>query len=183
MNALVVLAVGLALPGFLPALAVARRSLVLVFLAPIVGAGMAAMAAAIELGVGGSLVVNYAVVAVVVNLAVLGWWLAGRRHVLPRAGRTPAGASWRWSGVTLVVLLACLAIPLTSLRSPMIGGDANYIWLTHSFMAYGGHNAYLTGLQNPPTGSPTRITRRSCPRPGPWRSASSGWATCISLSI
>lgn len=47
---------------------------------------MAAVAAVIELGVPGSLPTDYAVVAVVVNLAVLAWWrVAGRR-------------AWRWAG-------------------------------------------------------------------------------------
>src|SRR5579864_5864156 len=63
MKALFVLVVGLGAPGILPSLAVARRSPVLVFLAPLAGAGMVAVAAEIELGVGGSLVADYGVVA------------------------------------------------------------------------------------------------------------------------
>jgi hypothetical protein len=143
MRALVVLTLGLGAAGVVPAVAAARRSAVVVFLAPLIGAGMAAVAAAIELGVGGSLVADYAVVAVTANLAVIVWWLAARRGARPWA--VPA---WRWSIVTLLIVLGCLAIPLTALRAPMFGWDANSIWLTHALMVYGGHHELLTGLQN-----------------------------------
>ena len=92
MKALFVLVVGLGAPGILPSLAVARRSPVLVFLAPLAGAGMVAVAAEIELGVGGSLVADYVVVAVAANLAVTAWWLAAGRSRQPWAG-----PSWGWS--------------------------------------------------------------------------------------
>src|SRR5580692_2476398 len=143
MKALFVLVVGLGAPGILPSLAVARRSPVLVFLAPLAGAGMVAVAAEIELGVGGSLVADYAVVAVAANLAVTAWWLAARRSLRPWAG-----PSWGWSIVTVVVVLAAAAVPLDALRVPMIGGDGNSIWLTHALMVYGGHHELLTDLQN-----------------------------------
>ena len=143
MKALFVLVVGLGVPGILPSLAVARRSPVLVFLAPLAGAGMVAVAAEIELGVGGSLVEDYAVVAVAANLAVIAWWLAARRSLQPWAG-----PSWGWSIVTVVVVLAAAAVPLDALRVPMIGGDGNSIWLTHALMVYGGHHELLADLQN-----------------------------------
>jgi hypothetical protein len=150
MNSLVVLAVGLGLAGLVPALAVAGQSLVVLFLAPLIGAGMAAVGATIELGVGGSLGADYAVVAVIVNLAVIAWWLRTRRGARPRA--VPAQVSprtWGWSVLTVVVLLGCMAYPLSALRAEMFGWDANSIWLTHALMAYGGHHDLLTGLQNP----------------------------------
>lgn len=143
MKAFVVLAAGLATAGILPALAVARRSPVVIFLAPLTGAGLAAVAAVIEVGVGGSLPQDYLGVAVAVNLAALGWWLT--------AGRTAAGYAgprWGWSIAAVAVMLGCLAIPLNDLRIPAIGGDPNTIWLTHALLAYGGHHAYLTGLQS-----------------------------------
>jgi hypothetical protein len=142
MRALVVLAVGLGAAGVLPAVAVARRSAVVVFLAPLIGAGMAAVAATVELGVGGSLVADYVAVAAAVNLAVAGWWLAARRTA------RPAAAAWGWSAGSLLVVLGCLAVPLVALRAPMFGWDANSIWLTHTLMVYGGHHELLTGLQN-----------------------------------
>jgi hypothetical protein len=178
MRPLFVLVVGLGVAGILPAWAVARRSPVVVFLAPLIGAAMAALGAEIELGVGGSIVVGYVVVAVIVNVAVIAWWLAARRAAprpapraaprpAPRAAPRPAPRAaqepgrraaprpaapprepWGWSVLTLVVVLGCLAIPLTALRAPMFGWDANSIWLTHALMVYGGHHDLLTGLQN-----------------------------------
>jgi hypothetical protein len=149
MYALVVLAVGLGLAGLLPALAVAGQSPVVLFLAPLIGAGMAAVGATIELGVGGSLGADYAVLAVIVNLAVIAWWLRARRAARPRA--VPAQVSprtWGWSVLTVVVLLGCMALPLSALRAQLFGWDANSIWLTHALMVYGGHHELLTGLQN-----------------------------------
>jgi hypothetical protein len=147
MTALVMLAVGLGAPGILPAVAVARRNPVVVFLAPLIGAGMAAVAATIELGAGGSVVADYIVVTVAVNLAVMAWRLARLRSAQPRAIATRA-KSWGWPVLTLAVVFGCLAVPLMALRVPMIGWDANSIWLTHAFMVYGGHHELLTGLQN-----------------------------------
>ena len=144
MRALFVVIVGLGLPGLLPALAVARRSPVVVFLAPLIGAGMAAVAAELELGVGGSLPTCYLVVAVAVNIAVIAWWLAAGRFRKKWAG-PPLG----WSVVTTIVVLGALVIPLTALRAPTFGWDAEQIWLTHAMMIYGGHHEMLTSLKNP----------------------------------
>jgi hypothetical protein len=104
---------------------------------------MAAVAATIELGAGGSLVADYVAVAAVVNLAVAGWWLAARR-----AARPGAVPGWGWQAGSVLVVLGCLAVPLMALRAPMFGWDANSIWLTHALMVYGGHHELLTGLQN-----------------------------------
>jgi hypothetical protein len=152
MRALLVLAVGLSAAGILPALAVARLSPVVVFLAPLTGAAMAAVAATIELGAGGTIGADYVAVAVIVNLAAIVWWLAARRAAQPRAVPSRSApairAMWGWSVLTMVVVLGCLAIPLIALRTQMFGWDANSIWLTHTLMVYGGHHELLTGLQN-----------------------------------
>jgi hypothetical protein len=144
MNTLIVLAAVLGAAGVWPALGVAGRSVVVLFLAPLIGAAMAAVAALIELAAGGLLPVNYAVVAVIVNLAVLAWWRVAGRSRPQRAG-LPRG----WSLAAVAVMVGCLAVPLQALRSPAIGWDANMMWLTHALMMYGGHHALLTGLQNP----------------------------------
>lgn len=143
MTELLVVIVGLGAPGLLPALAAAGRSPVLVFLAPLTGAGVAAVAAELELGVGGSLVTWYVAAAAVANVAVVTWWLARRR--LPQRADPPCG----WSVTTVAIVLAALVIPLTALRSPLIGWDANSIWLTHALMVSGGHHELVTGLKNP----------------------------------
>jgi hypothetical protein len=149
MKALLMLAIGLGAAGIVPAVALARRSPVVVFLAPLIGAGMAAVAAGIELGAGGSVAADYMAVVVTVNLVAIGWWLAALRTAQPPVISTRAPrVSWVWASLTLVIVLGCLAVPLMALRAPMIGWDANSIWLTHTFMVYGGHHELLTGLQN-----------------------------------
>jgi hypothetical protein len=143
MTELLVVIVGLGAPGFLLALAVAGASPVLIFLAPLIGAGLAAVAAVLELGVGGSLFAWYVVVAVIANLAVVALWLARVRFP------APADPPWGWSLVTLAIVLGALILPLRALRAEMIGWDANSIWLTHALMVSGGHHALVTGLKNP----------------------------------
>lgn len=143
MTELLAVIAGLGVPGLLLALAVAGSSPVLVFLAPLTGAGLAAVAAELELGVGGSLFTWYEVVAVTANVAALAWWLTGARWW------SRADPPWGWSLVTVVVVLGALIIPLTALRAPLIGWDANSIWLTHALMVSGGHHELVTGLKNP----------------------------------
>jgi hypothetical protein len=143
MKPAVVLIVGLGLPGLLPALVTARRSPALLFLAPLVGAVMAAIAAELELGVGGTLTDWYVAVAVTVNVVAAVWWLAlGRRMKW-------TSLPWYWSLVTFIVELAVLVIPLSALRVPVIGRDPNSIWLTHALLIAGGHKTLIAGLKNP----------------------------------
>lgn len=143
MRALVVLAAGLALPGVLPALAAAGWSAVVVFLAPVIGAVMAAVAAEIELGLGGSLVPDYLAVAAAVNVAVIAWWVTARRAAPPRA--RGAGA---WSALAVPIVAGCLAVPLSALRGGLLSGDGTF-WMGHALMIYGGHHELLTSTQNP----------------------------------
>jgi hypothetical protein len=143
MKPAVVLILGLGVPGLLPTLVAARRSPALVFLAPLFGAVMAAIAAEFELGVGGTMVRWYVIVAVIFNVLAAAWWL-----VLGRRTRWP-GLPWYWSLATFVVECAALAYPLTALRVPTIGRDPNSIWLTHALFIAGGHHALVAGLKNP----------------------------------
>ncbi|HVC69528.1 MAG TPA: hypothetical protein VNC61_04610 [Acidimicrobiales bacterium] len=147
-RALVVLIVGLALPGALPALAVVRRSPVIIFLAPFIGATMAAVAAELELGTNGSLVMWYVIIAVATNMAVAAWWLVTRSSL----GRDDP--PWTWFTFTAVVMLGAMIVPLTGLRAPMLGYDVSAIWLPHTLMVSGGHQAMLSGLQNVTTANP-----------------------------
>lgn len=144
MKSAFVLAVGLGVPGLLPALAAARRSAVAIFLAPLVGAGMAAIAAEIELGGAGSFLGVYVAVAVTVNVAVIAWWLA--------AGRSQVG--WKGQSVTMSVLtagliVAVLVIPLNALRVPYFDWDAEKIYLTHALMISSGHHNLVRYLTDP----------------------------------
>jgi hypothetical protein len=149
MRAVVVLAAGLALPGVLPALAAAGRSALVVFLAPVIGTVMAALAVEIELGLGGSLLPDYVGVAVAVNVAVIAWWVTTRRAAGRRGEPSPHNrGAWAWSVLAVLVVAGCLAVPLSALRGPLFGGDGNSIWATHALMVYGGHHELLTSLQN-----------------------------------
>jgi hypothetical protein len=151
-DSLLVVIAGLGLPGLLPALAVARRSPALVFVAPLIGAGLAAIAAGLELAVGGSLLPWYAGVAITVNVATLIFWLVARRSARLQAlkGTGPAaGSSLTWSMLTVVVVLGAMVAPLTGLRAGITGYDTTAIWLTHALMVAGGHHVLLSGLQNP----------------------------------
>ena len=149
MRAIVVLAAGLALPGVPPALAAAGWSAMIVFLAPVTGAVMAAVAAEIELGLGGSLQPDYAGVAAAVNVAVIAWWAGTRRAAGRRSVPPPRTRGARaWSVLAVPVVVGCLAVPLSALRGPMFAGDGNSIWATHALMVYGGHHELLTSLRN-----------------------------------
>jgi hypothetical protein len=143
MRVLWILAGCLGIPGLLPALAVARRSPAVIFLAPLAGATMAAIAAILEVGVGGSLVTCYAAVAVLVNIAVIAWWRAAGRF---RPWPSPPAD---WSVLTAAVILAAVALPLVGLRGHLTGWDTGSIWLTHALMLAGGHHQALTALRNP----------------------------------
>jgi hypothetical protein len=148
MQPLEVLILGLAVPGLLPALAVARRSPAVIFLAPIVGAIMAALAAELEVAVSLSLLGCYVLVAVTVNAAVIASLLMARR-----VGRRPLvpqeGFSLGWSILTVLIVLAALAFPLSGLQAHEIGWDADSIWLTHSLMLSGGHRELVTAMTDP----------------------------------
>ena len=89
MRPVFVLIVYLAVPGLIPALVAARRSPVVIFLAPLIGAAMAAIAAEIELGVGGSLLTCYLPVVLFVNAAAA--VLVAGRGPPPALGQPAAG--------------------------------------------------------------------------------------------
>jgi hypothetical protein len=146
MSAFVVLIGCLGAAGILPALVVARRSPALIFLAPLLGACMAGVAAGMELAAGGSLVTCYLAVAVTVNLAVIAWWLAAGRY------RSWPSPPWTWSVLTAITVLGALLIPLTALRAQLIGWDAHSIWITHALMVSGGHQDLFTALRDPAYG-------------------------------
>lgn len=143
MSALVVVVVGLGLPGLLPALVAAGPSAAAAFTAPLVGACMAAVAAELELAIGGTLVAWYVAIAAITNVVVATWVIRAGR------ARRPVRAKMLWSLATIGVLAATMAVPLLGLRTPMIGYDANAIWLVHTLLVSGGHGALAHGLQNP----------------------------------
>ncbi len=144
--------------GLLPTVTMVGARPVLVFLAPLGGALVAALAAELELAVGGDLLGWFVPLAVAANVAaavVLGWrWRINNRPLtdpdliaVPSAGER-GRHQWVWAIVTVVVVAAAALWPLQALRAPAIGFDANAIWLLHSLFIYGGHSAMLAPLHN-----------------------------------
>ncbi|MGA2521514.1 MAG: hypothetical protein ABSG81_11940 [Acidimicrobiales bacterium] len=112
--------VELCLVGLLPALAVAGISSATLFLVPLASSAMAGIAATIEFGVGGSIGGCFVVVAVLANIAA----------ALGLAVPFLAGVGW----------------PLLVLQAPVIGFDAQAIWLVHTALVWGGHHTLVAGL-------------------------------------
>jgi len=143
-QALVTVLLWLGISGALPAWVLARRSPVVVFLAPLVGSVLAAVAVELELVLDGPLLLWFILVVVMVNAGAL--WI--QRIVERNQDPTVTGWSWTWSLLTVGVLIGTMVIPLSGLRSPMIGFDANAIWLTHTLLVSSGHHTLIAGLQN-----------------------------------
>jgi hypothetical protein len=146
-------------PAVLPALALLGARTTTVFIAPLVGAVFAAIAAELEAVAGSTLLTWYVILAVLANVAALAGF--GQRFVASRkAQRTPLQAldgggprgwawpSW-WSWATVAVMALAAAWPLQVLRTPILGSDAFSVWTLHSLFIYCGHNVYEGALTDP----------------------------------
>ena len=85
----------------------------------------------------------YVSIAITVNAAALLWFAVRGRSQLGTA------LPWHWFVLTVIVVIGAMMVPLSGLQAPMIGYDANVIWLTHTLLVSAGHQALLSGLQNP----------------------------------
>lgn len=132
----------LCLPGVIPAVALSGMEPATLFLIPLAGAVMAALAAILEFGVTGSLVGWFIPIAIVANLASA-VYLVRRR---PR--RRASGPSPLWQPVGLAVVLAGVSWPLLALQVPNIGFDAHATWMVHTALIWNGHQA-MTRLASP----------------------------------
>lgn len=130
----------LVLPAVVPSAALTGVRPLALVLAPLGGAVLAALAALLELALGGTLVTWFAVLAVAANGAAAVW--------LVRAGR-PRWSGWStwWAGP--VVVAGALAWSLTGLRAPIVSYDAHTFWILHALWIYGGHRTYLAAVKNP----------------------------------
>jgi hypothetical protein len=127
--------------GILPALAVAGWSAPAVFLAPLLAALQAGLAATATFALPGSFGAWTAVVVTVANLASA---LALRRRWVLRREHPPAGGAW--PAVEILVVGAAVLWPLLALSAPIIGYDAEAIWFLHAAMVFGGHGTLVQGL-------------------------------------
>ncbi len=133
----------LAIPAVVPTVALVGARPVTIFLVPLAGSVLAAVAAELELAVGGSLLAWFVVLAVSINVLAVGWLRSGPRR--RSAGRF--ASPWPW--ITILVVVVALAWPLHALRNPIVINDGWAIWTLHSAFIYGGHNAFLSDLKNP----------------------------------
>lgn len=148
----------LAGPAIVPTLALVGARPMTVFLVPLVGAVLAALAAVMEAALGGSLLFWFVVLAVVANAAALVRAWPQITALLPTRFRRPDPGgdhrrTWRWPSVwsclIVVVIAAAVAWPLQALRSPIIGYDGYAIWTLHALFVYGGHHLLRGDLTNP----------------------------------
>ena len=147
----------LTLSALVPSIAVAGVRPVTIFLAPLVGGLMAGFAAQCELAAGGTLVLWFINIAVLVNVVsfIVRFALlhAGDRTHRPTLTfrLLRVDAEWRrpWPWITALVIVGAVAWPLRALQLPIIVYDARAIWTLHSQFIYGGHQAYLAALKNP----------------------------------
>jgi len=141
MNATLTFVLGLTLAGILPAIGIAGFTPAFIFLSPLVGAVTAGVAVELEIGLGGTLLLWFIVLAVVLNAVALGVLI-----------RRPSLLVWQirgWSLVTIVVLLVVLTLQLTGIRAHEVGYDGAITWTTHALLISGGHSTLVSGLQNP----------------------------------
>jgi len=140
----VVAVVLLAVPALVPTVACVGVRPVTLFLVPLAGSVLVAVAAELELAVGGSLLMWFVILAVVANL------MAARR-LRRGAGPSRDSLSSPWPWITLLVVVAAVVWPLHALRNPIVLTDGYAIWTLHSIFIYGGHDTFLSGLKNPVT--------------------------------
>lgn len=152
----------LVLPAALPALALLGARPTTVFITPLVGAVLAAVAAELEAALGATLLTWFVILAVLVNAAALvglrrRFVVSAHPQELHRGTLEDGGGgrfrSWAWpsawSWVTVVVMALAVTWPLQVLRTPILGYDGFAIWTLHSLFIYGGHGVYQGALTNP----------------------------------
>jgi hypothetical protein len=134
--------------GALPALALARKRLVVIPLIPLTGAVMASLSVTAMAGLGGSLAGWFIVFSLASAVAAGIWWW-----------RNPASTPWnqdnsrsrdRLAGaIAGIAGLITVAFGLSSLSAPSVGGDARVIWLLHPIWYLNGHAETVMFLRDP----------------------------------
>jgi hypothetical protein len=133
----------LAAPAVGPTMALVGVRPVTLFLCPLAGSVLAAVAAEFELAIGGSLLTWFVLLAIVINAVTAPrLWKRARR-----SSADPFSSPWPW--ITISAVIVAVAWPLHALRNPIVISDGWAIWTLHSVFIYGGHGAYLSDLKNP----------------------------------
>ncbi len=160
-----IVAVGfLALPAAVPVAALVGLRPAMLFLLPLVGALLAAVATVFELAVGGSFLTWFIVLGVLGNVAAAWRLWRGAGGTTPRKGPVSSMGTGRgarsgalgslvewspWSWLVVLAVIGTVAWSLQDLRGPYIFSDGYAIWVLHSVFIYGGHQVLLSDLQNP----------------------------------
>lgn len=155
--AVVMLAVGLL--GVLPACAIAGARAEAVALAPLIGAGIIAVGAWIEVLIGGDL----RLLAVGVGAVV---WTVSAFRVRAVLHDTVVDAR---SLLLMIGPLAALAWTLQSLHRYELLWDARSIWLFHARMLYGGHDTFISVAHATPFSHPDYPLLVSAPVAATWQ--------------
>jgi hypothetical protein len=139
--------------GVLPTLALVGTRWIAVTLTPLAGAVVAAGAATVFVAVGGSFMVWFWVLGVVVAGAVVAWWgVRPDQRPRPVAGPAPASdrRAHRVAGVVGAVgIVAVCAWSLRSLSSPTVGFDARALWILRAGWFLQPHAQMLVDLRLP----------------------------------
>jgi len=150
----------LIVPAVLPSVTALGARPITVFLIPLVGAVFAAVAAELELVIGGTILEWFVILVVSANVVSL---IRQRDLIVAPRGRGRRvhaahenhrqGLMWRWPSAwpifTVTVIGLALLWPLQALRAPVIAYDGYGIWTLHSLFIYGGHSSFLNDLTNP----------------------------------
>lgn len=140
----------LAVVGAFPTLTFTTLSAETIFLCPIAGSLVAALAAVLEVRFGGSLLTWFVVVSIVINAATLAAWCGPiRRRLGGVSVLHGTGADPLRKLLTFAVAGGAALWPLQALRARNIGFDANAIWLLHAILLHGGHASFVAALHNP----------------------------------
>lgn len=139
-------AVMLCVPGILPAIAISRPCVAIIFICPITGAVLSAMAVTFEFVLPGSFTLWLIITWILSNA------LAGGVVVARRRSRTAMPKPHRLSPITSVAIVASVTAVaawfLLALKTPMMGFDTQAIWMLHAMFIYGGHHRLVSDLNN-----------------------------------
>ena len=136
----------LCVPGLIPAVAVCGRSVAVVFICPITGALLCAIAATAEFVLPGSFTLWLVVTWILSNALAIGVVVTRKRRP------TPTPQLLRFNTLTSVAIVASVTTVgvwfLLALKAPMMGFDTQAIWMLHAMFIYGGHHRLEADLHN-----------------------------------
>jgi hypothetical protein len=148
-TAAVVTVVVLTATGGLPVLALVGLRWVALFLAPLAGAVMAAVAAMLMVAVGGPVLAWFVGLGVTGAVVTISVWAARPSSRPSGHAETVAPGLHRLTGWAAALgVVGAAAWALQALRTPSVGFDARTIWMLHARWYFQGHDIALAALRN-----------------------------------